>query len=368
MKKVLLFLISILLLTGCGVDGKIGGQEMYQGQFFDTFDTVTTVSVAASSEEEARKYMEMAHDRYMELHKLYDKYHTYEGMANIKTINDEGAKAPVKVDKDLLDLLVLSKERNKTLSDEVNIAMGAVLNIWSDYRKGHEAGVDFEGHSDVEHDDAKLPPREELEAAAKHCNIDDLIIDEENSTVFLKDPEMKLDVGAVAKGYATELVAKELEEAGVEHAILSAGGNVRLIGDPIDPGKERFVIGLQNPQVLTDDGTGSNVIDAVYVNDMSVVSSGDYQRYYVVDGKAYHHIIDKDTLFPGEHFRGVSVVTKDSGLGDFLSTAIFLMPLEEGMELINSLEDTEAYWILPDMSVRYTKGLAPMLRSAGASN
>ncbi|MDO5712960.1 MAG: FAD:protein FMN transferase [Tissierellia bacterium] len=365
MKKIILLLMILLSLVACSSEEPL---DMYQGQFYECFDTVTSVSIPATSEEEAQEKIDKIQKRYEELHQLYDKYHEYPGIVNIKTINEKGHKEPVKVEKDLLDLLIFSKENYKNISKKVDISKGALLEVWSDYRDGHEAGLDFEGEEQRKDRKPELPPMEELEKVGSYGSMENLIIDEKNSTVFLKDPNMKLDVGAVAKGFATEIVARELEKQGEDHIILSAGGNVRLIGNPLDPNKKRFVIGLQNPEVLTDDGTGSNILDVVYANDVSIVSSGDYQRYYEVDGKIYHHIIDMETLYPGDYFRGVSVVTKDSGIADFLSTAVFLMPYEEGKALIDSLPDTEAYWIFDDMSVKYTDGMGPMLRSQGATN
>lgn len=366
MKKLIL-LLTLVFLTGCGITSQGEDLSMYKGQFFDTFDTVTTVSVPASSQEEADALIEEIHNRYMELHQLYDKYNDYPGVVNIKMLNERAHKEPMKVEKDLMDLLVFAKESNKKISPKVNIAMGSVLDIWSRYRDGHEAGLDYASEHNHSHE-AQLPPLEELKEGEKHCNIDDVVLDQENHTVFLKDPKLQLDVGAVAKGFATEIVARELEAKGIHHGILSAGGNVRCIGKPLDPNKANYVIGLQNPEVLEDDGSGSNTIDIVFVHDTSVVSSGDYQRYYVVNGKRYHHIIDEATLFPAEYFRGVSVVTKDSGLADFLSTTIFLLPYEEGRKLVDSLPGVEAYWIFPDMRVEFTDGLKDMLASQGASN
>ena len=125
-------------------------------------------------------------------------------------------------------------------------------------------------------------------------------------------------------------------------------------------------IAVQNPdEFIVSDGSSS--LDTLFVNDKSVVTSGDYQRYYVVDGKAYHHLIDPVTLMPGDYFRAVAIVTDDSGLGDFLSTTIFLTPYEEGRKLVESLDGVEALWIKKDGTIEATKGMEKLMKSKGAS-
>ena len=176
-------------------------------------------------------------------------------------------------------------------------------------------------------------------------------------------------MGAVAKGYATELIGEELRASGLETALISAGGNVKIIGSAPEAERNSFGIGLQNPEAITGDSAAEdNMKDIIYTNDTSVVTSGDYQRYYIVNGKHYHHLIDPDTLMPADHFRSVTIVTKDSGLADFLSTTAFCLPYEKGRALIESLDGVEAYWILEDGSTAFTDGLKSMLDSQGATN
>lgn len=370
-KYLILISLVIFTLTSC-TTSKL---EKYKFSFFDAFDTITTGVVYAKNENEAKRYEDFIKSRFMELNNYYDKYNDYEGVNNIKTINDNAGKEAVKVSKEIIDLLKFSIEKYNILSKETNIAMGSVLKIWHDYREGHEEGADFlnednhnHGEDHSEKEGAQIPKLEELNEAAKHTNIEDIVIDENAQTVFLKDPNMSLDVGAVAKGYATELVCKELEKMGVESALISSGGNVRIIGSPPESERNKFAVGLQNPDVLLDTGTGENIIDVAYLNNSSVVTSGDYQRYYVVDGKRYHHLIDKDTLMPGDYFRAVSVIVPDSGVADFLSTALFLMPYEEGLKLIDKVEDGYAYWIFKDGSIKYSQGMENILKSSGATD
>lgn len=349
-------LAVLLVLPGCNNTAE-NEFSKYSDSFFDTFNTMIQVVAYTKSEQEFELYLEKAHLRYQELHKLYDIYNNYEGVNNIKTINDNAGVEPVVVEKEIIDLLLFAKEWHGRTGGKINIAFGPVLKIWHDYRT---EGMDFP-------QEAKLPPLEELEKAAAYTDINQVIVDPENSTVFLSDSRMRLDVGAIAKGFATELVAREIEEAGLISGVISAGGNIRTIGKPLDGLRERWAIGIQDPDasIVTDK---ENILDTVFVTDGSVVSSGDYQRYYVAEGKLLHHIIDPDTLMPGDYYRAVTVVAEDSGVADFLSTALFLLPFEESHALAESLAGVEALWVMPDGTVNVTEGMKVRLKSYGATN
>lgn len=349
-------MMIILLLTGCRGEAKKEYEKFSEG-FFDTFDTLTQVVGYCRNEQEFKAYMEKIKHRFEELHKLYDIYNNYEGINNIKTINDNAGIQPVKVDKEIIDLLIFAKDWYEKTGGKTNIAMGSVLRIWHEYRTH---GKDFP-------EEAKLPPMEELLEAQKHTDIDKVIIDIDNSTVYLSDPQMSLDVGAVAKGFATEIVAKEIMASGFTSGIISPGGNIRVLGKPLDGVRERWGVGIQNPDkaIISDDH--SNLLDTIYINDAAVVSSGDYQRYYVVDGKIVHHLIDPVTLMPGQHFKAVTIVAEDSGVADFLSTTAFLISYEESRKLIESIDGVEAVWVLPDGTVEATDGMKKIMKSHGAS-
>lgn len=330
--------------------------EKYTESMLDVFDTVITLVAYTKDEAEFERYFDHAYDRLHELHKLYDFYYPYEGVSNIYTINENAGKAPVPVDRQVIDMLVFARDLYGKTRGRTNVAMGSVLSIWHDYRD--------EGINDP--DSAKLPPMEELLAASAHASLEDMIIDDEAGTVYLADPMMKLDVGAVAKGYATELVAKELFEMGMVSGMLSSGGNIRSFGKPLDGIRERWGVGVQNPDASIF-STDEELLDVIFINDGAVASSGDYQRYYEVDGRILHHLIDPDTLMPAGYFRAVTVLADDAGLADFMSTALFMLPLGEAKQLAESMEGVEAFWVLPDGRMDATAGMLGLLRSQGAS-
>lgn len=353
-KMIIPILLMAILVTGCQSEKKVEYTK-HQNTFFEYFDTVTTVIGYTETEAEFNAYYEEIQAQYKEYHELYDIYNDYPGVNNIKTVNDNAGIAPVKVDKKIIDLVKFSKEWYEKTNGKTNIALGPVLDIWHDYRD--------EGISDQAV--AKLPPMEELEAANEHTDISKVIVDEENSTIYLEDPLMRLDVGSVAKGYTTEAVGEAMRAKGFTSLIISAGGNVKAMDKPLDDVRDRWGIGIQNPDesVFTD----SPSLDTVFGNNISVVTSGDYQRYYIVDDKMYHHLIDGETLMPGKLYKSVTVVVKDSGLADFMSTTLFLSTVEEGKAILKNIEGAQAIWVTKDNEIIISDGLETMLKSKGAS-
>lgn len=335
-------ILGIALLLLCLLAAKYRSSNelvRYNASFLDVFDTRTDITGYGTSQEEFTAQVERLKKKLVYYNELYDIYHNYEGVNNIKTINDNAGVRPVKVDSEIIHLLKFSKDMYKRTNGQINIAMGSVLSIWHDYRE--------EGQNNPEN--AKLPPMEELEAASAYTNIDDMVIDEQASTVFLKNANMSLDVGSIGKGYAVQRVAEYAREIGMENVLLSVGGNVCAVGQKTDG--TRWRLGIQNPDLDSEE----MYIKKVEIKDACIVTSGNYQRYYTVDGVRYCHIVDGDTLMPADYFDSVSIVTKDSGMADALSTAVYNMPLEEGMAFIEGMEGVEAMWILKDGSIQYSK-------------
>ena len=340
--------LCLSVLAGCAAKPQ---KELtrYSTIFYDVFDTVTQVIAYCESEEEFTKQMEALHADLISYNQLYDIYNDYDGVVNVKTINDNAGKAPVQVDDRILSMLELARQMYDTTNGKLNVAMGSVLNIWHNYR---EAAL-----ADDNDSNNQLPTQEELDAAAQHCDIANLIIDEDAKTVYLADPAMSLDVGSVGKGYAVEMAAQAAEARGLKSALISVGGNLRAIGTK--PDGSQWSGGVENPWNASDVYTASSsYVSGVNMSNMALVTSGNYQRYYVVDGVRYHHLIDPDTLWPARYFDSVSVLSPDSGAADCLTTGLFCMSLEDGQKLIESLDGVEALWCTPDGEVIQSSGWA----------
>lgn len=343
MKRTATLILLLVLLCGCTAapaKSDNTGLNRYEATFLTLFDTVTTIVGYAETEEAFTDTAQAFHDELLEYHQLYDIYNEYEGINNIKTINDHGWEHPIKVDQRIIDLLLFSKELYTQTEGRVNIAMGSVLRLWHDAR---ETGI-------ADPSRAALPDQTALEQAAAHMDIDSIQIDVEASTVFLSDPEIKLDVGAIAKGYAVEQVCRNTPSG----LLISVGGNVCPTGPKPESGQP-WVVGIQDPE------DPEQYLHTIYVEDVSVVTSGDYQRYFTVDGVPYHHIIDPDTNYPASYWRSVTILCRDSGVADALSTALFTLPQEEGQALLDAFQ-AEAMWVRQDGTILYSPGFQAYIR------
>jgi thiamine biosynthesis lipoprotein len=316
--------------------------KRYEQVFFDVFDTVTTVILYDTSERSANEHFDELHTLLQEYHRLYDIYHAYEGLNNLYTVNHSAGKAPVVVDSRILDLIDYAKEMDVLTGGRMNIAMGRVLDLWLQYR---EAGLNDPDH-------AALPPMAELETANADANLENIVIDRAAGTLFLVGTQTQLDVGAIGKGYAAQQITEAMWQSGVTSMLLSVGGNVCSIGTRADG--TAWQVGIQDPY---SDGT----LCAVQVLGQSVVTSGTYERFYTVDGKRYHHIIDPETLLPSTYYDSVTVISENSALADALTTGLFCMPLNQGQALVASLDGVEALWVLPDGTQAQSGGFSAYL-------
>ena len=257
----------------------------------------------------------------------------------MKTVNDQAGIGPVPVDERILSLLQFAQTAWTETGSRVNAAMGSVLALWHDAR---EQALE-------DPDRAALPDRSALEEAALHTDLSALELDLEAGTAFLTDPDMALDVGALAKGYAVEQVAA----AAPDHFLISVGGNVCATGPK--PDGTPWTVAVENPD-------GGDFLKLLYAEDRSVVTSGDYQRYFELDGVRYHHIIDPDTLEPAAYWRSVTVVADSSAAADCLSTALFTLPQAEGQRLLDQW-GAEALWIGRDGAQVMSPGFSAYLAS-----
>lgn len=327
--KIIWILIPVLIIViGIFYFFQKNEMKVFEHNLF-YMDTYIYVQLYEKDAKQAKKVLEQIETIYQDYHKLADRYQAYDGITNIYTIHNNQEESEVlTLDQRLYDMITYGKEWYQKSNGKVDISMGNVLDIWKNYRSNQNG----------------VPTLEELQASDT-ASIEDIVLLENNQ---IKNNHVNIDLGAIAKGYATEMVGKYLESIGITHYLINAGGNVK-VGIPYN--KEKFSIGIEDPNSTTGE-----VFKVVYGKNMSVVTSGGYERYYEYEGKKYHHIIDPDTLMPSNHIKSVTVITEDSRLGDILSTTLFLLPIDKGQELINTV-DAEAIWYTKDNLIVTSKGI-----------
>lgn len=353
MKKIISFLLCLSIAFTLSACNKRPGAEILpkdyktrnraiSDYYFDTFSQISTYK--DKDDDTIEKYVKIADEVLGYYHKLFDIYYEHSGVNNIKTINDNAGKSPVAVDKEMLDFLEYCKELYALTGGKTNIMLGSVLSIWHDCRE--KATADSGTLSpDL------LPSTAELTEANKHTSIDLLIIDREASTAYISDEKASIDVGAIAKGYAVDRVAERLIREGADSVVLNIGGNIRTIG--LKPDGNKWTSGITNPNKNSE----NSLIFKLKISSTSIVTSGDYERFFYSDNVKYHHIIDPATLVPARYFSAISVITESSALGDALSTALFCMSYEDGLALVNSIGGIEVIWVDLEYNVKHTGGI-----------
>lgn len=322
MKKILMLLITILLLNGCSNKENYYSYDMF---YMDTYINIRIFDIKESDKDKIFKDID---NLYKEYHKLSNRYEAYDNVNNVYYLNNVlEQNREVEIDSKLYDLINLGVSYTVDTKGVINVALGNVIDVWKKYRDSKTG----------------IPTLEELNNSGS-INIDDIILD--NNT-YMKTSDVKIDLGFIAKGYVTELAGKKLESLGYNKYIINAGGNVK-VGDHYD--KSKYNIGIENP---TDT---SKIYKVITGNNISVVTSGGYQRFYLYNNKKYSHIIDTTTLFPPNYSYAVSIIGSNSSNCDLLSTYMFLLPIDEGIKYINKLKDVEAIWYGIDNKIYYSEG------------
>ncbi|MDD3360980.1 MAG: FAD:protein FMN transferase [Hespellia sp.] len=247
--------------------------------------------------------------------------------SEISQINNAHGAA-VTVSDDTIELIQKGLDYGRLSNGYFDITIAPLSSLW-----------DFKNNTGV------VPDASAIEEAKSHVNYQNVIIN--GNTVTLTDPKAAIDLGGIAKGYIADQLKALIEAKDVEHGIISLGGNVLTIGSKIDG--SAYHIGIQKP---FDESTAITSVD---VKDKSVVSSGVYERYFKVDNKLYHHILNPFTGFPYDNnLLGVTIISDQSVDGDALSTTCFALGLDEGTKLIDSLDNIEAVFITDDYELHQT--------------
>ena len=312
-------------------------EKKHTAERFDCFDTYSTLTVYCDRQEFIF-YTTEFDDILTTYHQLFDIYKSYENTVNLKILNEQASASPVAVSDELFDALKLAKKLHTLTNGKCNVALGALTSIWHEARSKANASPE----------NAELPSSEQISEALLHVDINDLILNENEKTVYYADSALSLDFGAIAKGYVASALYTRLVSLGCNNFLINLGGNIVAYGEK--PKKEPWRTSVENP--FDNDFLGYKEI--IELSNEALVTSGSYQRYFTYNGKSYSHIIDVESGYPADRFASVSVKTdaENSALADALSTALFCMSYEDGARLIDSLDGIYALWIFNDGSFK----------------
>ena len=314
MKKYLKYILAVILIVTFIVCGYFSFYKKTKEYSKNLFYMDTYINVKLSTDLGAAKANELLDG----VESIYNKYQlltdTYNTESDIYYINNnDSTDDELTINSDLYDMLELSLYWYKKSNGKFNINMGSVIAVWKKYR---DAGTG-------------VPTLEELTNSGS-ININNVVLLDNDK---IKNTKPDIDLGGISKGYTTGKAAEYLKANGIDSFIINAGGNV-VVGK--NATKDYYSIGIENPEDTSD------IYQVVKGNNIAVVTSGGYERFYEYNGVRYHHIIDPDTLFPANNMLSVTIVASDSGLADILSTTLFLMQPKDAIDLVNSLDDVEA--------------------------
>ncbi len=333
MKKPIKILISslllMILLSSLSACRSSGNLQKVDGDAF-VLGTFGQIRVFTSSEAKGKKAIDKAFKRITEIENTMSASLPNTDVAKI---NKSAGKSPVKVNPDTLFVINKGIEYEKVTKGTFNITLGSLIELWG-------IGKDWQ----------KVPTLQEIQEAQKHIDINQLEV--KDKKVLIKDPQMLMDLGGIAKGYAVDEAVKVLKESGIKSGFVNLGGDIYVFGDK--PDQTPWYIGIQKPVIES-----STVMARVNLYNQSIVSSGDYERYFEENDVRYHHIIDPATGYPSDGgIVSVTIISDKAIDGDVLSTSVFILGLEEGLELLEGLDGIEGVIITNDNSVYTTSGMA----------
>ncbi len=318
-KIIILCILLVLFSSGCASKTT----PISKTGFY--FNTVITITLYDSAQAPLLDQCFLLAEKY---EGLFSK--TVEGSDVYRLNHSNGA--PVKVSEETIALLQKALDYAELSHGAVDPTVGSLSSLW-----------DFSEKSD-----SSIPSSAALLEAITHINYQNVSINTDNQTVTLTDPLAQIDFGFIAKGYIADRFKEYLVANGVTSAMINLGGNVVVIGSK--PDGSAYTVGIQDP--FAPVGTAAYTLP---LTDCSAVSSGNYERYFIKDDVLYHHILDTDTGYPVDNdLMAVTIISPDSVDGDALSTLCFVLGLEKGRQLIESLPDVSAIFITKDGQQHYT--------------
>ena len=275
-------------------------------------------------------------DAYIQLKDYATRFTVNQADSELMRVNLNAGIAPIVVAPDLFELIKLGKHYSEDVSTPFNIAIGPLVKTWR---------IGFQ--------EATVPSQEVINEKLALVDPTQIILNEQELSVFLSQKGMEIDLGSIAKGYFADQVMQRLTEAGVDNGYISLGGNVLTIGHSPNNPNNAWNVGIQNP--LSQRG---DVIRIVPLQGMSMVTSGINERFFESNGQRYHHLLDGKTGMPiSTDIASLTIVSKKSVDGEIWSTAGFLPSTSQSISYLNTIEGIEAIAVSIDGDVLTTNGL-----------
>lgn len=324
----ILLLVSALALLSAGlfVSRLFNDTKPFQRSEY-IMGTIFDITSVGSSE---KVFGDAATKAFNEIKRIDDLMSRYKEGSEVSLINKNAGIAPVKVGHELIEVLQEARSISELSDGAFDVTIGPLTNLW---------GFDLEKNV--------VPPKEKIEELKGLVNYRKLKIDEAASTVYLEETGMMIDVGGIAKGYSLAKAMKVFEDAGIKDVIINAGGNLNLRG--VKKGKP-WRIGIQDPR------DESKLIGTVSITDISVATSGDYQRYFTQDGVRYHHLLDPKTGLPAKGLISATVIGRGKTSMDGLSSAVFILGADKGAALMKKV-GVEGIMLAEDGRITVTDGI-----------
>ncbi|MGL4336536.1 MAG: FAD:protein FMN transferase [Turicibacter sp.] len=329
MKRLTTLLLALLIgLAGCGKEEtKVNLEPVSQNKYL--LGTIVNITLYDNPTDE------VFNEVFAAIEEIENKMTINNATTSeVISINQQAGKDYVSVSEDTFNVIKRGLEFSELSKGRFDITIGSLAKLWE---------IGFE--------DAHVPLPEELDKAIQEIDYSKVLLDESNHSVKLLDPNMKLDLGGIAKGYAADVAATIIEKHGNKHAIINLGGNVYAYGDK--PNGDPWRIGIQNPFSSRGESLG-----IMKIKDQTIVTSGIYERFFEQAGTVYHHILDPETGYPiNNNLESVTILTKSSMDADALSTTTFALGVEGGLTFIESLDNVEALFVTKDKEIYTTTGI-----------
>lgn len=331
--KIMLIIALILLiitLSACQTIGYKTEEPVTKTKF--ALDTICSITIYDPSDDEI---FDECFNRIAEIEK---KMSVNLKESEVTAINKNAGSKAVKVSEDTYKVICTGKKYSEMMRGKFDITVGPLVKLWG-----------------INTPDEKIPSENNIKSTLPHINYQNIIIKDEDRSIFLKEKGMSLDLGGIAKGYSGDAVAEILRKNNVKHAIVDLGGNLVVLG--AKPDGTDWKVGIQTP--FKPQGDYFGILDT---SNKAVVTSGIYQRYFEKNGKIYHHIMDTSTGYPVNNgLLSVTIVCANSIDADALAK-VFTLGLDKGMQFIENQKAVEAIFVTDKFEVHITPGLKNLFK------